>query len=777
MSVQIPIQAVLTDDQIDLLITQITKAGKQAKMTDKDIEHMNQEIRRTGKDGVKSVNEVNNEFKHLDNTVKKIGTTIVSYLAFDRFIQLGQDVIRVTSEFQKFEAVLRNTLGSNSAAQIALNTIKDFAAKTPYSVQQLTASFVKLANQGFLPTTDQLRKLGDLAASTGKEFDMLTEAIIDAQTGEFERLKEFGIRASKEGDRVTFTFKGVKTQVDFTADSIRQYILSLGEAEGVSGAMAAISETLGGKISNLGDSWDNLLNTIGDGNKGALSGATEVLNDLIQATTKLLQTREQVRDEVAGQVTAMELEKFKEFAKGYNTLEEALQAYKVEVQKTSDTLNNEYGKVVTDQIKNQTTWQERIFGTSLEKQKLLATLEETRKKLGDEWSAYQLVIPAIEDYIKAQSKVTPDAPRQLGILEKLRQSLKHFKEAKELAFSQQEITYYNREIEKTEKLIKRLEKLGDDEFLKLDDKPWKQLNKQVDELIKKLGKDVYTKFNRDTKAFSDKYQKENDKMAASEKRRRENEKEGKEQLRDMSIDTANQVFEHRQASIEREIDMLNAQRDREIANAGNNEAAKEEIRKKYARKESQLRNKQAQSERNQAIFNLLVTQVPAVARAFRDFPYPIALGISLLTALQFGMALSQLKSVPVPKYAKGKYRVQGPGTGTSDSIPAMISKDETIVPAHRSTGKFGNVVQAFVEGSDADVAKAMMLHLRGDLFHNRAATDTNMNTRMLKEIRDEIRNKEEFQVHIDENGFRKFARRGHQLTEYINNRYSTKFHD
>ena len=76
-----------------------------------------------------------------------------------------------------------------------------------------------------------MRKLGDLASSTGKDFDQLAEAIIDAQTGEFERLKEFGIRASKQGDEVKFTFKEVETQVDFTADSIRDYVLSLGDDE------------------------------------------------------------------------------------------------------------------------------------------------------------------------------------------------------------------------------------------------------------------------------------------------------------------------------------------------------------------------------------------------------------------------------------------------------------------------------------------------------------------------------------------------------------------
>lgn len=102
----------------------------------------------------------------------------------------------------------------------------------------LTGVFVKLANAGFRPTGQQMTKLGDLASSTGKQMDQLAEAIIDAQTGEFERLKEFGIRAKDAGDSVIFTYKGVQTTVEKTSGSIRDYIVSLGDAEGVSGSMA-----------------------------------------------------------------------------------------------------------------------------------------------------------------------------------------------------------------------------------------------------------------------------------------------------------------------------------------------------------------------------------------------------------------------------------------------------------------------------------------------------------------------------------------------------------
>ena len=214
------------------------------------------------------------------SNLKKIGGLLAGALAIDQITSFGRAVFDTTAEFQKFSAVLTNTLGSGSAARLALNDIEEFASKTPFSVAQLTDSFVKLANQGFKPTINEMRKLGDLASSTGKDFDQLAEAIIDAQTGEFERLKEFGIRASKQGDEVKFTFKEVETQVDFTADSIRDYVLSLGDIEGVSGAMNAISETLGGQLSNLGDSFDKLKRALGSEFQGVMSATLSSLTSI-----------------------------------------------------------------------------------------------------------------------------------------------------------------------------------------------------------------------------------------------------------------------------------------------------------------------------------------------------------------------------------------------------------------------------------------------------------------------------------------------------------------
>jgi hypothetical protein len=250
------------------------------------------DFQKNSKNTQESLDKTNNKLGVLSKAAANIGPVLAGAFAVSQIVSFGQAVVHTTAQFQKFEAVLTNTLGSRSEAQKALRAIKEFASTTPFSVAELTESFVKLANQGFKPTADEMRKLGDLAASTGKTFDMLTEAIIDAQTGEFERLKEFGIRAVKEGDKVKFSFKGVETQTNFTSEAIRKYILGLGDLQGVSGSMAAISKTLGGQISNLGDAWDGLLVAVGSQGSGIFSTAIDLMGMLLSGVTDLVKAND-----------------------------------------------------------------------------------------------------------------------------------------------------------------------------------------------------------------------------------------------------------------------------------------------------------------------------------------------------------------------------------------------------------------------------------------------------------------------------------------------------
>lgn len=224
----------------------------------------------------------------LGNSMEKLKKIIVGVFAVTAIWSFTNKVIEARAEYERFNAVLANTFQSDKVGAAALNMLTDFAAKTPFQLNELTGSFVKLVNRGFAPTYNEMTKLGDLASSQGKSFDQLTEAMLDAQTGEFERLKEFGIKASKAGDTVTLSFKGVTKEVKNNSDAIGEALMQYGQMTGVAGSMESISKTLGGKISNLGDQWNNFLVAVGGESGGIFTGVISLLSSGLAFLTEYL---------------------------------------------------------------------------------------------------------------------------------------------------------------------------------------------------------------------------------------------------------------------------------------------------------------------------------------------------------------------------------------------------------------------------------------------------------------------------------------------------------
>lgn len=170
-------------------------------------------------------------------------------------------LVSTARQFDQLNASLLTMTGSSENAAIAFAELEKFAAKTPYTLDQSVQGFTKLVALGLNPSQKAMESYGNTAAAMGKDLSQMIEAVADAATGEFERLKEFGIKAKQQGDKVSFTFQGVTTTVGKNAAEIEGYLQSLGENQ-FAGAMANRMNTLDGALSNLQDSWDGLFRSI-----------------------------------------------------------------------------------------------------------------------------------------------------------------------------------------------------------------------------------------------------------------------------------------------------------------------------------------------------------------------------------------------------------------------------------------------------------------------------------------------------------------------------------
>lgn len=256
-------------------------ASLELKVTSSGFVDANTQMRELATGAAKTERATESLAESFKKMVGPIAASVTVYSAFKKLVD-------TTREFDKLNAGLITATGSAEGAEKAFAALQEFAATTPYSLRETTDSFVKLVNYGLQPSERALRSYGNTASALGKDIGQMVEAVADAQTGEFERLKEFGIKASQQGDKVKFVFRGVATEVAKNAQEIQNYLIKLGETN-FGDSMENRMKTLDGAISNLGDSWDKLFLTIGRGQVGELiKDAVKTATDALESFSKSL---------------------------------------------------------------------------------------------------------------------------------------------------------------------------------------------------------------------------------------------------------------------------------------------------------------------------------------------------------------------------------------------------------------------------------------------------------------------------------------------------------
>ncbi len=197
-------------------------------------------------------------------------------------------VTSATAQVQAYKASLTTIIGDTEQAGLAFNALADFAQRTPFTLDEAVNGFVKLSALGLKPSEEAMTSYGNTAAAMGKSLEQMVEAVADASTSEFERLKEFGIKSKQEGDKVSFTFQGVTTTVGNNAADIQKYLIGIGNTQ-FAGGMDRQAQTIGGAMAALSDQIFLLFAKIGEG--GFASAMTKILDGIssgIAAITPLL---------------------------------------------------------------------------------------------------------------------------------------------------------------------------------------------------------------------------------------------------------------------------------------------------------------------------------------------------------------------------------------------------------------------------------------------------------------------------------------------------------
>jgi len=216
-----------------------------------------------------------------------VGVT-AALVSLDTATQVFKALVATQRNFDKLNSSLITVTGSADNAAKAFNVLQQFAKETPYGLDQAVEGFTKLVALGLNPSKEALISYGNTASAMGKDLNQMIEAVADAATGEFERLKEFGIKASQQGDKVSFTFQGVTTTVKKNSEEIQKYLLNIGNTN-FAGAMEVRSKTLDGAISSLEDTIQGLALSVAQSGFGDfLADQAKTAEDAVQDLTDVI---------------------------------------------------------------------------------------------------------------------------------------------------------------------------------------------------------------------------------------------------------------------------------------------------------------------------------------------------------------------------------------------------------------------------------------------------------------------------------------------------------
>ena len=222
---------------------------------------------------------------------KSLAMSLVGGLGFE---QLAEHVFNVRSQFQQLEISFTTMLGSEQKAGALMSQLIETAAKTPFDMGSITQGAKQLLAYGTAANevNDILIHLGDISAGLSVPLGDLvylygtTMAQGRMYTMDLRQFMGRGIPMAEELGKImgktTAEVQQAVTDGKVGADLVKKAIMNM-SAEGgkFGGLMEKQSKTLQGKWSNIGDSIDQMFNSMGKKSEGIFGWGLDQISALV----------------------------------------------------------------------------------------------------------------------------------------------------------------------------------------------------------------------------------------------------------------------------------------------------------------------------------------------------------------------------------------------------------------------------------------------------------------------------------------------------------------
>ena len=210
------------------------------------------------------------------------GTALAGLYALTRG---ASDSVNVFEDMRAKLSAVTGDLKTAEAVFWELNTLED---ETTKSTQELSDALLYLNKFGINATSKDLKNLSAVSLGLNKDLATITSAIGKASQGRYKALQELGIQVDDTGNKLKLTFQGVSSEVDKSADAVKNYLSSLGETR-FAEVLTAKLNTTESALNRFKNAWGTLQTEIfrSDGAFGQLfqsilNTGTNMVNGLIE---------------------------------------------------------------------------------------------------------------------------------------------------------------------------------------------------------------------------------------------------------------------------------------------------------------------------------------------------------------------------------------------------------------------------------------------------------------------------------------------------------------
>jgi len=240
--------------------------------------------------------------------------------------------------------------------------------------------------------------------------------------------------------------------------------------------------------------------------------------------------------------------------------------------------------------------------------------------------------------------------------------------------------------------------------------------------------------------------------------------------------TLNTLFTLTQQNIQAresaEIASIEKQRDAELSSKDITEAQKAKIQERADRQIAIAKRNAWKAQQNADLAQAVLNGALAVTNALATVkPFPAAIIAAGLAGIQTAAQVAIIKNTPVPKFAKGVEKLNGMGTETSDSILAMLSKNERVVPADVNNDYFPALSAIHNRKVDHTLANSVLTDLANGTFNvtqEQNVTTTIDYNRLEQAL---TKGKSKVVINLDEKGFSHYQTKSAGTTSYLNKKF------